>query len=48
MKMLAAATAGVLTPDLDSEMKSRVARAVDQLVCIWGALREFEPAAPAV
>jgi hypothetical protein len=31
MKMLAAAAAGVLTPDLDSEMRSRVARAVEQL-----------------
>jgi hypothetical protein len=31
MRMLAAAAAGVLTPDLDSEMRSRVARAVEQL-----------------
>ena len=31
MKMLAAAAAGILTPDLDSEMRSRVARAVEQL-----------------
>jgi len=31
MKMLAAAAAGVLTPDLDSEMRSRVTRAVEQL-----------------
>ncbi len=31
MQMLAAAAAGVLTPDLDSEMRSRVARAVEQL-----------------
>ena len=29
--MLAAAAAGVLTPDLDSEMRSRVVRAVEQL-----------------
>lgn len=31
MQMLAAAAAGVLTPDLDSEMRSRVARAVEQI-----------------
>jgi hypothetical protein len=31
MRMLAAAAAGVLTPDLDSEMRSRVARALEQL-----------------
>ena len=31
MRMLAAAAAGVLTPDLSSEMRSRVARAVEQL-----------------
>jgi len=29
--MLAAAAAGVFTPDLDSEMRSRVSRAVEQL-----------------
>ena len=33
MKMLAAAAAGVFTPDLDSEMRSRVSRAI----------MEFEP-----
>jgi len=31
MKMLAAAAGGVFTPDLDSEMRSRVSRAVAQL-----------------
>lgn len=31
MHMLAAAAAGVLTPDLDSEMRSRVTRALEQL-----------------
>lgn len=31
MEMLAAAVAGVLTPDLDSETRSRVARAIEQL-----------------
>src|SRR6266478_3955861 len=40
MKMLERPAAGVLTPDLDSEMRSRVARAVDQLVCNWRALQD--------
>jgi len=31
MEMLAAAAAGILTPDLDSEMRSRVSRAVEEL-----------------
>ena len=31
MKMLAAAAAGVFTPDMDSEMRSRVSRAIMQL-----------------
>jgi len=31
MRMLAGAAAGVLTPDINSEMRSRVARAVEQL-----------------
>jgi hypothetical protein len=31
MRMLAAAAAGVLTPDLNSEMRSRVTRALEQL-----------------
>jgi len=31
MRMLAAAAAGILTPDLESEMRSRVTRALEQL-----------------
>ncbi len=45
MRMLAAAAAGVLVPDLDSEMRSRVARAVAQLepgdVVVLRRMREY-------